>query len=504
MQAEYKRDLQNNYLILESESTGDEENYALYMAEKNDIPGLLSFHSVKKDGKLYLHYEITSKQPLDSVYGRQLLGCAEMIFLLSAILELLNQMQKYLLNPKQLIFDPQYIYMSADRRKLQFCYFPDEKSSGQVEQLAEFLLKRLNHEETKAVELGYAFYQRTLEENFSLRKTLEELLREVRRQGNGLEEGVFETGRSESVILPHGGMGAKTEDVITSEEKSQEKQREEFESGKRQAQREKQREEFESGKRQVQREKLRNDFRNQEQTEKGKDPELEAYHVIHKARREDKKQSGFASRLFQMIHPAVLLSTLFLIAVLEVSYYMGVVALTEAGGLFFLILSVEMLIHKYWKYRKEEKKKETSRWITEEESEMYRVLQEEMYKMDERKEEIGETRCLAEEDGEMRIRLICTQQKENGGCRYPDIEVGPEPILVGKIRTEADVLLDSPTVSRLHAQLQRKGEFCCLKDLNSKNGTFCNGERLRPQETRTVAVGERISFAEIEYLVVRG
>ena len=74
MNAEYKRDLQNNYLILESPEDG-EDSYCLRMAETNEIAGLLSFHSARKDGRLYLHYEITSRQPLQSIYEKRLMSC---------------------------------------------------------------------------------------------------------------------------------------------------------------------------------------------------------------------------------------------------------------------------------------------------------------------------------------------------------------------------------------------------------------------------------------------
>ena len=69
MNAEYKRDLQNNYLILEAPEA-EEDDYRLRMAEQNEISGLLPFHSARKNGILYLHYEITSRQTLESVYER--------------------------------------------------------------------------------------------------------------------------------------------------------------------------------------------------------------------------------------------------------------------------------------------------------------------------------------------------------------------------------------------------------------------------------------------------
>jgi DNA-binding winged helix-turn-helix (wHTH) protein len=45
-------------------------------------------------------------------------------------------------------------------------------------------------------------------------------------------------------------------------------------------------------------------------------------------------------------------------------------------------------------------------------------------------------------------------------------------------RDEADIQIDSPTVSRRHARIRISGTEAVLEDLGSKNGTFVNGERV--------------------------
>ncbi|TML88087.1 MAG: FHA domain-containing protein [Actinobacteria bacterium] len=45
-----------------------------------------------------------------------------------------------------------------------------------------------------------------------------------------------------------------------------------------------------------------------------------------------------------------------------------------------------------------------------------------------------------------------------------------------------DIVLDDPTVSRLHASLEEFGEGWCVTDLGSSNGTFVNGERIWAQQ----------------------
>ena len=113
-------------------------------------------------------------------------------------------------------------------------------------------------------------------------------------------------------------------------------------------------------------------------------------------------------------------------------------------------------------------------------------------------DQIAETCCLVRDDYERRIRFVCVQSG-NKATQYPDIVIGKEPVYIGKMKGESDIFLNSPTVSRMHAMIIQNDQGCSVKDLNSRNGTFCNGERLRPQEQRTIQEGDIIAFAEIEY-----
>ena len=66
MKAEFKRDLKNNYLVIEGQEEAVGNDYCIPMVEQNRIPGLLPFHRSRTDGKLYLNYEITGTR------GRQM------------------------------------------------------------------------------------------------------------------------------------------------------------------------------------------------------------------------------------------------------------------------------------------------------------------------------------------------------------------------------------------------------------------------------------------------
>jgi pSer/pThr/pTyr-binding forkhead associated (FHA) protein len=67
------------------------------------------------------------------------------------------------------------------------------------------------------------------------------------------------------------------------------------------------------------------------------------------------------------------------------------------------------------------------------------------------------------------------------------VELGVE-VVIG--RQDADLVLEDPEVSRRHAVLRRSGESVVIEDLDSTNGTFVEGERIR--KPITVGPGDEV------------
>lgn len=468
MKAEYRRDLQNNYLILQSEEEEEKNSYQLKMAQQNEIAGLLPFHCARKDGELQFYYEITAKQSVSSLYEKRLMGRTDILTLLGGIRDTMENLQKYLLNPLHLVFHPEYIYMDAERRNIFLCYVSQEDQESSILSLAEFILKHLDHEDRCAVVLGYSFYQKASEENFSLYKALRELLLEMRNEEAGADTEAAQTQRAEqdSGRWDLCGNGQTESHKVSADSRT--------------------------GYDHAYTEWMEYEKQN-----------TETYEVTHKQRSGKARKNNAVKKidwLFRIIHPAVLISGLFLLAALEIVCYAGGLGITEAGGIFFLILSLELLLNKYLLNRG--KKREKEQWLQEEEEEMYRILKDEMYEMPREKERIEQTQYLNNFPENEVLRLISVQA-EKGGTVFPDICLDREIVCVGKLKGEVDVILDSPTVSRMHARLERRDGKFFVKDLNSRNGTFHNGRRLAPQEQCEITVGDRISFAEAGYQAVK-
>ena|SRR5581483_3924071 len=57
---------------------------------------------------------------------------------------------------------------------------------------------------------------------------------------------------------------------------------------------------------------------------------------------------------------------------------------------------------------------------------------------------------------------------------------------------EADIVIDEPLVSRIHARIERRGEACVLIDIGSTNLTRVNGEIVVEKE---LTPGDEVRFA---------
>jgi pSer/pThr/pTyr-binding forkhead associated (FHA) protein len=70
-------------------------------------------------------------------------------------------------------------------------------------------------------------------------------------------------------------------------------------------------------------------------------------------------------------------------------------------------------------------------------------------------------------------RLIVLQK--NGSAKQ--VNVQGSPFMIGRANA-CDLMLDNPLVSRSHAVLESAGAAVTIRDLQSHNGTFVNGERV--------------------------
>ena len=177
MQVSYKRDLNYNHLILEDTDRIDMESYDVRLLMGNHVLGFLQCIAQTIDGKEFLHYEITGKQSLASVYEHQKMKREDLQLLFDSLVKIIEEMQDFLLEASGLLLEPEYIYLDEDCKEIFFCYFPvkQKEITASLRELAEYLLPKIDHTDQSAVILGYNIYRLIMEEGMCLEQIKKEL-----------------------------------------------------------------------------------------------------------------------------------------------------------------------------------------------------------------------------------------------------------------------------------------------------------------------------------------
>ena len=175
MKPSYRKEKDNDYLILEAPGKPEGGEYQIRMLLVNPIYGLLPCKMRMVDGSRTFYYDITEKQPMSLVFERRLMGKEDIEKLLGGLEKAMDEAGRYLLSMEQFVLKPEYIFHDAETGAFFFCYLPFYEGSLEEDfrELAEYILKRLDHSQEEAVLWGYDIYSRSAEEHFSIGKILE-------------------------------------------------------------------------------------------------------------------------------------------------------------------------------------------------------------------------------------------------------------------------------------------------------------------------------------------
>jgi S1-C subfamily serine protease len=108
------------------------------------------------------------------------------------------------------------------------------------------------------------------------------------------------------------------------------------------------------------------------------------------------------------------------------------------------------------------------------------------------------------------VRLMLTGKDGNGANQRLEVNKAmvdrhPDGVVLGREPAAGNVRLpdDRPKalVSREHARFSLKGDHFQIEDARSSNGTFLNGEKLTAYQPRPLRTGDKVRFADLEFIV---
>lgn len=453
MKAEYKRDMNHNYLILYGEKDINTDSYQVRMLVGNIIPSLLKCRIQGVDGKFMMYFDITSKQAVSTLYEEKKLGIEDLRLIFGGFVRVMEEAAEYLINPAQLVLKPQYIFADCEKKELFFCLMLgyDKDIKEQFQLLTEYILPKIDHEDGEAVILGYGVYRRTMENSFHLEHIKEEL---YRKQDNKEE--------------------IKTETKKDSREISvQETGEENF----------------------MQSSEMSKNFWREDKAEKTDSHKLFG-----------KKVTVFALILLALAGVTIAISGGYL-PHQDISVLLGIV-LAGMGGIMLAVVIIRKAKAVYKQpQRKSREKPQLSETfvrppvneILQEGSEdSIKTMMEKKSPHREREEDFGETVVLSAGVVSGPASLVSREPGE-----LAPIYLQEELTVIGKLENACDAVIDLPTVSRIHAKIRKREEEYYLSDMNSRNGTIVNGRLLLPEEEYRLQEEDEVDFAQARYIFLK-
>ncbi|MBA4685659.1 MAG: FHA domain-containing protein [Candidatus Galacturonibacter soehngenii] len=438
MQLEFKRDLNNNYMILSDDSLSNSDDYRVRMLISNKIPFILKCNVRKFDQATKYYYEITSKHPISRIFEKKKIKKEELNILVTSFLKVLESSFEYLLNPNDFILEPEYIYMNIETNQIYFCYMPgfEKDISQSFHTLTAYILERIDHEDKYTVATAYELYRQTMNDNYSLRNILSSIT---------IEENKVEYSKSKEVEQEIPTVSQASEEIEKSTEKIKSK----------------------------------------------KPLFLFGGLVII---------SALALLLYFLyqnlaviksieINNDILLKVggvlLIVIVIVIYSFYKKAQSKLEEESDSLIIVEDDESIQTKLEKDKEESIEPVTLIHKEE-------VHNESIKEDLESSYYGNTVLL-----NYRVpnkRLISTMDI------YQNFDLKEKTFLIGKMQEHVDGVVLDERISRIHAEIKKVDSKYFLTDLNSTNGTFHNGRRLEANETVEIHPEDRIQFATVEYV----
>ena len=455
MRAEYKRDMNHNYLILYGEDEINTDSYQVRMLVGNVIPSLLKCRIQGMDGRFLVYFDITSKQALSVLYEEKKMGVEDLRLIFGGFVKAMEDAAEYLMNPGQFIISPEYIYTDIEKQEIYFCMMPgyEKDIKEQFQFLTEYILPKIDHQDQDAVILGYGVYKRAMEDSFHLEHIKEELYKTQGQQGTTT---------------------TKPEQMKTEPEQRQESE----------------------------------DF----------NPEEEGFWENEEINQEFVRDGEKSKRLSLPQKTGIIVLAAILLCGIATITLMGYLPYLETGtilGIIIVLVACVMLFVYVLKIKKKpgalrqgrEEERDNPNGITgkvptdqtdQSQNTIKSVVKstnKPVVKSSQLHADYGETVVLSAGAVSGPASLV---SKEPG--ELATIYINEDLTVIGKLETACDAVISLPTVSRIHAKIRKKEDAYYLTDMNSRNGTAVNGRLLLPDEEYQLEPEDEVDFAQARYI----
>lgn len=428
----YETNANGSYIVLKLKEETEIISHQLKMLLANEIPHALPLHNRYEDGEVYISYYITSKQPLKKLLERKKLTIEQLLELMQGICRGLTEANRYLLNEGSYLIDFEYLYVNPVDFSVAMIYLPLQFDDMDI--------------------------------NSDLRQLFNRLLLHVSEDGtnNGCLHKIFIMVNQEDFSIA--GLLKEIKDIRLS----------------------------------------MTGFNSVQPVGVEKKPSIEAKEMgrkeVPKAAVLPKSVKSFMEMKREGL--ILVLSQLFILAIAGLLVFeeaTGVIANGKVDWARLLGILMILSVLDYFVIKKLLSSIRISAVPKKEKnlSDKKRLPKQQVAK--EIRSEVNNQqpkRTGQNNDTQFVKANAVAFLSINRGGATENVAITQSSFIVGKLKEQVDYLLDVKTISRLHAEISCIDDIYYIKDLNSKNGTFLNGERIESNKQYQLNNGDLVTFAD--------
>lgn len=440
----YESDAQRSYMVAKLETEDRLIDYQIKMIKDNPMQNLLALYRKQFNNEIFIYYDITSKITLEQLLSRRKLSRHEFLTMVKSIVKGLQAGKRYLLYGGQYILDIRHMYVNPLTLEVSLAYMPVERQTNIKEELRAFLIDLIVYK---------AAFLNGDEGNF------------IYRLLNLLKSGAFSLAQLDklisSIAMEYSEKGDNAEDKFLKNEAS-----------------------------------VMEIYR----TPANKDGKSEEI-------KQSIKSSNPQNKLYLGILLQILFAALGMLVLRLLTKQNQGLDIYSAAGAILLIGSADFLVSKRLKvFFKSEKTKLNNEKISmipkaplipaiknnrnrnsysnirdfKDESKLYDFIE-------------AETNIISEGQ----YHCACLAGVIDG--KYERIALDKESFVIGRIKSQVDYISRNSAVGKVHAEIINKNGQYFIKDLNSRNGTYINGERIDSNVEYVIKNNDRVALANSEY-----
>lgn len=477
-QAEIKHDICKNYLTVHGESKRD---YMVSMLDGKHINGFLNLEVRCFNENYEYYYDITGMENVLQKSSRNKWDYSSYRRLITQLLTTIGNSKKYMLVAEKFVLMPEYMFCSLQDETLSLCYsWNYEKAINmQLTELFAYFLNEVDYNDQAAVELAYALYDVSREENCTLQR-----LWQVFSQKTGYEcDDKEETYENEKMDLEELQETDEKQMSVESgnkgfflEKKKEERKKIGFSSGKVKEKEDKNKPGFSLEKKKEKDAGKKIGFSAEKQENKDKKNNLKFWMEKLFGNKEKEENSKKNTKMFEkkskvITNPKEVTTLLENREKEEKSKLNGD---RKSGE----VCAENIVVRKFLPPN-------------------YMVHTNGVGRFEDSPIDYNKTTVCRKPLQLLKKMNACFLVPQNTGRDV--IVVDNYPFYVGRFQKDTNQFVNDTSVSRIHCKVEEADGHYYLTDLNSTNGTYVNYSKMRKNEKYEIFEGDNIIVADVEF-----